>query len=246
MSKQAVVTVLVGMGELLREGITRILGTSKFRVGLSAANLQELLSKPLSRYRSILLIIDIDNRDSITGFDQISMFKAAQQGSRVVILTDDCSSSRVASALRAGADAFLTKGAAYDTFIKSLELVTRGHTVLPSEALGLILGIIEDPKPNLQDFSNNPQPEDDDDEQELAVLSPRERCILQHLVDGHSNKMIARKVNITEATVKVHVKTILRKIRVNNRTQAAVWAMSNGMFMQSGTAIASTTARDYS
>ena len=50
------------------------------------------------------------------------------------------------------------------------------------------------------------------------------RCI----IEGESNKCIARKINVTEATVKVHVKAILRKIRVQNRTQAAVWGMNNG------------------
>jgi two-component system nitrate/nitrite response regulator NarL len=49
------------------------------------------------------------------------------------------------------------------------------------------------------------------------------------LIEGDSNKLIARKIEIAEATVKVHVKAILRKIRVHNRTQAAIWAMSNGL-----------------
>jgi two-component system nitrate/nitrite response regulator NarL len=59
-------------------------------------------------------------------------------------------------------------------------------------------------------------------------LSPREKSILLCLVEGDSNKVIARKIDITEATVKVHVKAILRKIRVHNRTQAAIWAMNHG------------------
>jgi len=59
-------------------------------------------------------------------------------------------------------------------------------------------------------------------------LSTREKCILRCLVEGDSNKIIARNVKIAEATVKVHVKAILRKIRVHNRTQAAIWAMNNG------------------
>jgi two-component system nitrate/nitrite response regulator NarL len=59
-------------------------------------------------------------------------------------------------------------------------------------------------------------------------LSPREQEILQALVTGASNKMIAIRLGITEATVKVHLKTLLRKIDVNNRTQAAIWAMNNG------------------
>jgi two-component system, NarL family, nitrate/nitrite response regulator NarL len=59
-------------------------------------------------------------------------------------------------------------------------------------------------------------------------LSERETQILDGLVKGHANKVIARTCDITEATVKVHMKSILRKIRVDNRTQAAIWAMENG------------------
>jgi two-component system, NarL family, nitrate/nitrite response regulator NarL len=59
-------------------------------------------------------------------------------------------------------------------------------------------------------------------------LSEREAQMLDGLVKGHANKVIARTCDITEATVKVHMKSILRKIRVDNRTQAAIWAMANG------------------
>ena len=59
-------------------------------------------------------------------------------------------------------------------------------------------------------------------------LSEREAQILDGLLKGHANKVIARTCDITEATVKVHMKSILRKIRVDNRTQAAIWAMANG------------------
>jgi two-component system nitrate/nitrite response regulator NarL len=51
--------------------------------------------------------------------------------------------------------------------------------------------------------------------------------MLTHLVAGHSNKAIARRLDIAEATVKVHLKSVLRKIRVENRTQAAIWALAN-------------------
>jgi two-component system, NarL family, nitrate/nitrite response regulator NarL len=62
----------------------------------------------------------------------------------------------------------------------------------------------------------------------LAGLSERELQILDGLVKGHANKVIARTCDITEATVKVHMKSILRKIRATNRTQAAIWALKNG------------------
>jgi DNA-binding CsgD family transcriptional regulator len=64
----------------------------------------------------------------------------------------------------------------------------------------------------------------------IPQLSDRERSILHCLIQGASNKMIARRIGIAESTVKVHVKTILRKIRAHNRTQAAIWAMSNNVF----------------
>ena len=59
------------------------------------------------------------------------------------------------------------------------------------------------------------------------ALSSREAAILRCLVQGHSNKVIARTLVMTEATVKVHLKAILRKIHVSNRTQAAIWAMNH-------------------
>lgn len=60
-------------------------------------------------------------------------------------------------------------------------------------------------------------------------ISQREEQILQRLMVGDSNKVIAAKIGITEATVKVHLKSLLRKIGATNRTQAAIWAMNNGV-----------------
>jgi two-component system nitrate/nitrite response regulator NarL len=59
-------------------------------------------------------------------------------------------------------------------------------------------------------------------------LSEREVQVLNGLVKGHANKVIARTCDIAESTVKVHIKSILRKIRLSNRTQAAIWALGNG------------------
>ena len=69
------------------------------------------------------------------------------------------------------------------------------------------------------------------DESFASRLSHRERLILGHLVQGQPNKVIAQELGIAEATVKVHVKSILSKIGVINRTQAAIWAMNNGLLI---------------
>jgi len=106
--------------------------------------------------------------------------------------------------------------------------VAMGETVFPPAFLSFALDTKSD------DGSKAALP----DENERAIfvatedtapqLSPREKSVLRCLIEGDSNKCIARKIDIAEATVKVHVKAIFRKIGVQNRTQAAIWAINNG------------------
>jgi two-component system nitrate/nitrite response regulator NarL len=130
------------------------------------------------------------------------------------------------SAFRAGANGYFVDVMPCDAFIKSMELLMMGETIFPP-ALSFIL----DPG---ADHLGEPGGEN---HQAILVktedaltpqLSPREKSILRCLIEGDSNKSIARKIDIAEATVKVHVKAILRKIRVRNRTQAAIWGVNNG------------------
>src|ERR1700732_5275186 len=115
-----------------------------------------------------------------------------------------------------------------DVFIKSMELVMMGETIFPPAFLSFVL----DPEGTLL---GETAPRDENN-QAMPIrtknpfapqLSTREKLILRCLIQGDSNKCIARKINIAEATVKVHVKAILRKIRVHNRTQAAIWGTNN-------------------
>ena len=230
MTKQSFITVLVGPSELLREGLSRILDTAKFRILFSAACVHDLLQKPLPKHRSILLIMDVGGTDADAKFAQIADFKAIYPTSHVVALADHCRSSDLVLAFRAGADAYLTKVAAYGTFIKALELVMLGQTVVPAETLTFIQDMRHGLKyDTVNDELTNVGIKMGNEERELSILSTREKCILRCLIEGESNKTIAREINIAEATVKVHVKAILRKIRVRNRTQAAVWAMNHGV-----------------
>ena len=105
----------------------------------------------------------------------------------------------------------LTYDLSADALVRSLLLIFAGERVFPHD---LALGRKRAP-PSSEHQSND------------ARLSPREREILSHLVAGDSNKLIARHLEIAEATVKVHLKSVQRKIRVENRTQAAIWALAN-------------------
>jgi two-component system nitrate/nitrite response regulator NarL len=233
MLRQRVATVLVGPSAFLREGLTRILGTSDCRIVASAACVDDLVLTALPRHRSILLIIDAgDDLQAAAG--QVELFKGEHPAARVAVVADHNQPRDIVSAFRAGANAYFTRIVPCNTFMKSLELVMLGETILPAAILPMLLDDAD---------------HDDDDHEDLPAvngdgeavgefleaeggdtprLSVREKSILNCLIEGDSNKTIGRKINIAEATVKVHVKAILRKIRVRNRTQAAIWAMSNG------------------
>ena len=107
--------------------------------------------------------------------------------------------------------------------VKALELVMLNEMVLPAElARGLPTHFVPlNETPVVSDAVNGQR------ESKLPLLSGREVSILKKLAAGASNKVIAYDLAITEATVKVHVKSILRKIPARNRTQAAIWAITN-------------------
>ena len=234
MRQRPFATVLVGPSALLREGLTRILSVANFRILASAPCVDDLVLTALPQHGSVLLIIDAGG-DLDAAVGQVERFKEQHPAGRIAVLADHNLFSDIVSAFRAGANAYFIKVAPCDAFIKSLELVMLGETIFPAAILSMLLD----------------REDDDDDEHETIVhgvrktagvllraesndtprLSVRERCILNCLIEGDSNKLIARRIDIAEATVKVHVKAIFRKIRVHNRTQAAIWAMNNGAFI---------------
>src|SRR5882672_1886776 len=271
-------TVLVGLNVLLREGLARILSAADFRILASASGLDDPVLSSLPQDQPILLIIDASD-DFDTASAQIASFKHRYPAGRVAVLAHQHQLIDMVSAFRLGANAYLVKVATCDTFIKSLELIMLGVTLLPPEILTFISdrqdrsrngraaghngraaghnghaagynGHAADDEDDADDGLADDDDDDGGDEGEMVGievgsnehvpqakssytprLSARQQSILRCLIQGDSNKTIARKMAIAEATVKVHVKAILRRIRVHNRTQAAIWAMSNGPFI---------------
>jgi two-component system, NarL family, nitrate/nitrite response regulator NarL len=234
MRRGAITTVLVGPSALLREGLTRILSEADFRVVASARCVDDLVLSAASKCASVLVVMDAAD-DLRTTIREVQLFKERHPAGRIAVLADGDQPADIVSAFRAGANGYFIKVAPCDALVKYLELVMLGETILPAALLSWVLGR---------------QGDDDDDDEHVAAVgevrkaaeeclvadtrdtprfSERERCILNCLIAGEPNKVIARKIDIAEATVKVHVKAILRKIRVQNRTQAAIWAMSNGL-----------------
>jgi two-component system, NarL family, nitrate/nitrite response regulator NarL len=230
-ARQSFATVLVGRCGLLREGLKRIPAAADFSI-VGAGDSVDDVAAPLSgEDRPILLILDVSgDQDAIVR--QVKLFREQHATARIGLLAarDQLSDVNMVAAFRCGANAYFLQPSC-DSFVRSLELVMLGETILPPEMMSFILRhpgetIVRAPERHAA-IGAEPNPHAGAATSYNPRLSIREKCILRCLIEGQSNKAIARKNDIAEATVKVHVKAILRKIRVSNRTQAAIWALNN-------------------
>jgi two-component system nitrate/nitrite response regulator NarL len=216
-------TLLVEPNALLREGLRRILSETVYAPTAAAGSLDELSSQCGPDSGTIVLVADA-SRDHEGICRQAKLLKEQNPNAKVVMLVEQYDLNQVLSAFRSGADAYLRKSISCEVLVKSLDLVLLGEVIFP----GAILDLLRDQEARIEQDKQASTPEAP---QELSPpakgLSVRETVILRCLMDGDSNKIIARKFDITEATVKVHVKAILRKIQAKNRTQAAIWAASH-------------------
>lgn len=223
MGVQVVSTLLVEPNTLLREGLRRILAETSYDPVALSSNLMEALAGWDVDGRSFLLIMDAtrDHRETCRAVQEL---KERQVSARVVLLVDEYDLAEVFAAFQAGADAYLMKSVSCEVLIKTLDLVMLGETIFPSAVLDLLR---EQVLQKADDAEAQDTGKTGEDSLPAKGLSVRETVILRCLMEGDSNKLIARKFDITEATVKVHVKAILRKIHAKNRTQAAIWAASH-------------------
>jgi two-component system nitrate/nitrite response regulator NarL len=221
MRRKPFVTVVAGSSTLLREGLCRILAGAGFRIGGSVARIEELLPISLPPDQSVSLVIAAgDDHQGAVG--QIEIFRQQRPEARVAVLVNQCDLADTVAAYRAGVNAYLVNPTC-DAFIKCLELVMLGESMFPAEVLNLLHD--RQAGPQVDSFSGTPSSVRESNGN--PRFSDREEIILRYLIEGLSNKVIARKLEIADATVKAHIKSIFRKIRAENRTQAAIWAMNN-------------------
>jgi len=208
---------LLGQNAIVREGLRRILADEHFQVVQSVDHVSRLHCDEESEDHSCLVIIVDGSGDPIDS-EQITGLRRRFPDARLVLLSDTFEFDIIVRAFRLGVDGYIIKEIGCDSLIGSLRLVAMGEKVMPSRLAD-----------NLSERSVGFGRTTADRSQALAALSERERDILSCLIMGCPNKIISRRLDISEATVKVHVKAILRKLRVQNRTQAAIWAVNRGI-----------------
>jgi len=217
--------LLVLRSQLLREGLKRLLTEAGFMISGEATNSSEALSmlQPGNDIALDLVIIDAALCGETSRLQQD--IRSAFSDSRIIILADEQSMSLIGITNLVDADGILSSEISPDAMIQSLRLIQLGERVVPSDLIVTLL------RRNFVEVTSTVEPQVDPAAESYNQSSPtpRETQILRCLLLGSSNKVIARQLGITEATVKVHVKGLLRKIRASNRTQAAIWALNNGI-----------------
>ena len=229
--KHCVPVIIVERRTLLREGLAALLHDTRYKVIATLATVSDLSRvAPLAARPTLILLGPWDGiAEALKAIQEVG----SPPSSKVVVVAESAGTLEIQGLLRSGANGVIVNVSSRDVFIKALDLafldqefVVIGHQFMP----------LADPKAEKTPAPEMGKDSTDGNDREpcgtggaIRQLSDRERQVLACLTRGEPNKLIARNCSIAEATVKVHLKTILRKIAVSNRTQAALWALAHGL-----------------
>ncbi|MEN9520522.1 MAG: hypothetical protein RLZZ381_3110 [Cyanobacteriota bacterium] len=158
----------------------------------------------------IIMDIGLPRLDGIAAAEKI---RTQLPTVKIVMLTSHTIQTEVIAALAAGADAYCVKGAKVEQLINAIAVVQDGATYLDPQIAKLVVENLKPPTPNDQ----------------IGNLSEREIEILELIVEGKSNPQIAKTLHLSPNTIKTHVRSIMNKLTVNDRVQAAVVALRSGL-----------------
>jgi two-component system, NarL family, nitrate/nitrite response regulator NarL len=209
--------VLVGTNNLFRQGLRRLLDPAQFSVAGEARDLTALEALLEEGIAPDLVVAELNGCHD-ADVNRLRGLRAIYGDLRIVVLANELSVSDMTRLLRAGADGYLVNELSAEAFSLWLLLVMQGEKALPSMLASML--------------ANDRSADDSASIKTQKNLTQREQQILQCLLNAYSNKHIARALNISEGTVKVHLKSLMKKIAAGNRTQAALWARNNGIASQ--------------
>lgn len=214
--------MLVDDHPLFRQGLRRVLEAEEdLEVIMEVADGEEAL-RLAKQLTPDVIIMDI-NLPNMNGLQVTRELKQAAPEVAVIMLTAYHDDEQIFHSVRAGAAAYFPKDVTPRRLVEAIRQVSKGNYVIDDEVLN---------KPEvaiwlLQQFDKVAYVDGLPNEM-FAPLSPREMEILQHIAKGQSNKEVAYELGISRQTVKNHMTSILRKLAVNDRTQAALYAVKRG------------------
>jgi two-component system, NarL family, nitrate/nitrite response regulator NarL len=196
---------------LLRKGLSQLIDLEDELVWAGdASNGQDGLNAVLENEPD-LIILDL-NMQGMDGIETLIAMRTAGVSAKIVMLTVSDNDEDVIAAISAGADGYLLKDMEPEEIIDKIIQATHGKTVISERLTEILTSAIRKPskKVNL-----------------LSALTSREYEILKLIAKGMSNKLIARELDISDGTVKVHVKHLLKKLNLRSRVEAAVWMVNH-------------------
>lgn len=206
--------VIIDDHPLLRKGLQQLADLSPAIEIIGETDSGKLGLAMVKKRKPDLVLLDL-NMPQMNGLKTLEILKQLVPAPKVAILTVSDAQEDVTAALRGGADGYLLKDMEPEDLLEKLHELAEGHLVMsPSIAECLALALRTENQ-SIQET------------QAAKDLTEREREILIHISEGESNKMIARNLQIAEATVKVHVKHMLKKLQLRSRVEAAVWAVTH-------------------
>jgi two-component system nitrate/nitrite response regulator NarL len=207
---------------LFRAGLQSLLERRGIGV-ITASDGQRGVIKALKEKPDVVLL-DLRMPD-LNGVEVLRQLKAKLFDRPVVMLTTSEDDRDVADSLRAGASGYLLKNMDPDELVAVLGDIVKGQTVVDPSLATLLADLVKQGPPDAEQPATP-----------FEKLTARELEILCHLAEGQSNKVIARHLEISDGTVKLHVKAILRKLEVHSRVEAAVMAVEHGIRYRPNTA----------
>ncbi|WP_310447943.1 two-component system response regulator NarL [Thiobacillus sp.] len=194
---------------LFRKGVIQLIqATPEFRLVGEAPSGKEGMSLARSLLPDMILL-DLNMKD-MSGIEVLKTLKDEGLDARIIMLTVSDHADDLMAALQAGADGYLLKDMEPEDLMQQLVEAAHGKITISERLTQLLVA-------SLREKSRPPGPAE-------AGLTDQENRILEHLIAGKSNKLIARDMDIAEGTVKVHVKHLLKKLNLRSRVEAAVWA----------------------
>ncbi|MFT4054551.1 MAG: response regulator transcription factor [Novosphingobium sp.] len=213
---------IINPSSISREGLRRIILDGGIEVVATSASVEGLPELP-DRSDHLVLVDMPSLSEQLDSLQQL----ASREMASALILAEKFDMSSMLNCFDHGAQGYAVKDMPCDTLIALLRLAALGHKVIPPDVADMLRR--DDVRIVAPDVRDDPGGLQHAGHGNGSKLSQRENDVLCCLMAGYSNKRIARKLLVTEATVKVHVKAILRKLNVANRTQAAMWATTHGV-----------------
>lgn len=197
---------------MMRKGLADLLELEQHLSSVGEAENGEEALKLALQLSPDIILLDL-NMPGMNGIETIRAMRTAGIDSRILVFTVSDDKQNLTDALKAGADGYLLKDMEPESLIENIKMASQGKTTISPNLVSTLASA----------FRTRQAPA----KRDINLLTEREKQVLKLVANGLTNKMIARRLDIAEGTIKVHVKGLLKKLGMRSRVEAAIWLTQN-------------------